>query len=312
MRRELDSKEEEEEEEGKVRIRNVGRGIAYPKEEDNGFINIPAWSRGAKPWDDLSPFKIGPIDGCLTFETYWQSFKVWECVDAQKNWMWTWPAERHVDSGTNKPNEAWHKWHAALLKNKAAVRRPNGRAIPLFAWWEGRRLGVVEARKEIYIPKLQALYRAHPTYQKLFDLVAVQGKKICILEPDGPLHEHFPHGMDVTLSLLNQLQDVTKLKDFPGVKSTSEKYVPYGHGYVLALTLLEDMNKKKKIKLSKCGSCFAPSFIGCVPILLKKKKKKYHIFKSRLIHGGVIRQSLGYCVVNISNSTRTLLSSLQK
>jgi len=243
---------------GRIKIRNVERGVSYPEEEN--FLNIPAWSRGAKPYDQLSPFKIGPVTfgdkECPTFETFWQAQKVWKKVSTQKSWQWTWKSETHVDEEEN-PNENWHIWHEALLKNKHAVRRPNGRNIPLYAWWHGKKLGIVEARKEIYIPYLQTLYRAHPVYKKLYKLVVEEGKNICILEPDGPKHWLFENGAELDLETLYALQNVTELKDFPGLTDdqtktleSGKRYVPYGHGYVLALTLLEDSQKShKKIKI---------------------------------------------------------------
>ena len=242
---------------GEIRIRNTERGVAYPVIE--GVTNIPAWSRGASPWCDLSPFKIGPVkfeeDGemktCRTFETWWQSFKVWPRVDKQQQWCWRWSAVDHIDKDDLKnkpkeelvPNNAWTHWHNTLLKNDKPVRRPNGRAIPLFAWWQGRRLDVIQARKELYIPYLQKLYREHPTYKRLLEMVSVEGKDICIIEPDGPRSEYFKDGLVVNMSLLRKLQTVTEMRHFPGTEGKGgSRYVPYGHGYVLALTLLEDMN----------------------------------------------------------------------
>ncbi|MBX9636970.1 MAG: hypothetical protein K2Q45_05405 [Nitrosomonas sp.] len=227
---------------GSIRVRNVARGISYPNVE--GWHNIPAWSQGGAPWKELSPFLIGPVhyEGqvCNTFETFWQSFKVWAKVDKQTHWSWSWPAEEHVDAEGNV-NAAWHVWHKALFKNKHAVRRPNGRAIPLYAWFEGEKLDVIEARKRIYIPYLQALYRKSKVYQELLDMVK-NGQDIIILEPDGPPHEFFPDGMPVDMALLEKLQNVTELKDFPGITSSeSKKYVPFGHGYVIAMTLLQDL-----------------------------------------------------------------------
>ncbi len=255
---------------GKIFLRNVARGVAYPTLEN--VVTIPAWSRGAGPWNNLSPFKIGPVkfeeDGeekeCATFETWWQSFKVWTAVDAQKSWQWTWKNERHVDDAfpsakTATPNKAWYIWHNALLANKVAVRRPNGRAIPLFAWWKEQRLDVIEARKQLYIPYLQSLYRKNATYQKLLAMVMEEGKSVCIVEPDGPQHWLFPDGVELSKETLYNLQSVTQLKNFPGLseeqkkvleyQGSDTKYVPYGHGYVLALTLLEDMDKSKKLKI---------------------------------------------------------------
>lgn len=230
-----------------IRIRNVARGVSYPSVKN--FTNIPAWSRGASPWKQLSPFIIGPVvfeennqvKQATIFENFWQGFKVWKAVDKQKTKNWNWPAETHVDIIDN-PNNNWYKWHDSLLKHTLPVRRPNGKKVPLYAWWKGRKLGVIESRKEIYVPYLQQLYRNHPVYQKLLNEVRT-GKNIIILEPDGPRHELYPDGMSVSLELLYGLQNVTKMKDFPGGDRFGDpnKYVPYGHGYVLALTLLEDL-----------------------------------------------------------------------
>lgn len=220
-------------EHGNIRVRAVGRGIPYLTEP--GWYTIPAWSRGSKPFDQLSPFKIGHEPG-KNFECYWQSWKVWSKVEKQEKFDWSWPEETHVDQDTGLPNEKWIKWHEALLNNKRPVRRPNGRAIPLYAWWEGEQLDVVQARKRIYIPELQKLYRAHPVYQILLDRVR-SGHNLIIVEPDGPCYKTWPKGRDVDLQLLVDLQDRTTREEDP------TKYFPYGHGYVLALTILQDLTK---------------------------------------------------------------------
>lgn len=223
---------------GSVRVRGVARGVPYPKEQ--GWTNIPAWSRGAAPWDALSPFNVGPVQhtdeyGCAhntrTFETWWQSFKVWDAVDGKK----------HTEGGADQlPSPMWYKWHQQLLEVKDPVRRPNGKEIPLYAWWNKQKLGVVEARKQIYIPKLQEHYRRMRQYRQLLDMVR-DGTNVIILEPDGPPPELFPGGMDVTVDTLVRMQDATERKDIPGCETDSNKYVPYGHGYVIALCLLEDI-----------------------------------------------------------------------
>jgi len=238
-----------------IRVRKAkgprGSSIGYPKVE--GWENIPAWSRGAKPWKYLSPFEIGPvmyeengnIISAALFENFWQGWKVWEVVKKQnqksQKSKWVWPKERHVDINLN-PNELWVKWHNAMMKHKTPVRRPNGKNIPLYAYWKGKKLGIVEARKQIYIPYLQYLYRSHPTYKKLLEKV-LAGSKIIILEPDGPLYDIYPDGMPVNLELLYNLQNVTKIGDIPGgnTYSNPKQYFPYGHGMVIALTLLEDV-----------------------------------------------------------------------
>ena len=254
---------------GKIRIRSFYTGSTLPSVAS--FENIQAWSGGTEPWKLLSPFVIGPvvIEGeaiAENFENFWQAHKVWEKVDAQSTWQWKWPAEVHVNEKEKLPNEAWHKWHNALLKTRHAVRRPNGRAVPLYAWWPRRRatttttthkpvvsndlnpqgdyvkLGVIEARKQIYIPFLQELYRKHPAYQSLLTKVK-SGVNIIILEPDGPPSMFYPNGLEVDLNMLVHLQEVTEVNQLPGLNTSSKKYVPYGHGYVIALCLLEDVEK---------------------------------------------------------------------
>lgn len=167
-------------EHGSIRIRSVARGVPYPTQE--GWKVIPAWSRGASPYNQLSPFHIKDENGHI-FENMWQSYKVWDTVQKQNKSNWSWKEEKHVDE-YNKPNNEWEKWHHSLKSHQQPVRRPNGRNIPLYAFFEGEELDVVQARKRIYIPTLQRLYRAHKVYQDLLQLVK-GGQNIIIVEPDG-------------------------------------------------------------------------------------------------------------------------------
>jgi hypothetical protein len=193
---------------------------------------------------------MGPVKAdhedleCSNFESWWQSFKVWYHVDAQKTRAWTWPAEFHITL-EKMPNDKWHAWHKALIENPEPVRRPNGRAIPLYAWWNGEKLNVIEARKQIYIPYLQRLYRAHVTYQRLFEMVR-DGHSIVLIEPDAPVELSPP----VNIEMLVALQDCTTWEQAAphfGLQSTSQKYFPYGHGYVIALTLLQDLKEQQGV-----------------------------------------------------------------
>jgi hypothetical protein len=251
---------------GKIRIRNTpSRGVVgsgYPNV--TGWTNIPAWSRGASPWKQLSPFVIGPVNyiengiqrKCDNFENFWQSHKVWHIIDKQTKPEWRWKSETHINGQFNRntplslipePNDAWYIWHDALLANDKAVRRPNGKIAPLYAWWQGKKLGIIESRKQIYIPYLQALYRNHPVYQRIYNMVR-RGTNIILLEPDGPTFELYPQGMDVTYDIVSNLQNVTKMEDFPGgeLYPNPNKYIPYGHGYVISLTIFEDLINNKQ------------------------------------------------------------------
>jgi hypothetical protein len=217
---------------GKIRVAQQAKGRSYPVV--NGFENIPAWSRGKGRWKELSPFHIKFADGTI-FENFFQSHKTWRKVDKQNKKDWAWPAQIHVDDNEN-PNTDWYEWHNALLAHDMPVRRPNGKAIPLYSFWNGERLGVVESRKQIYIHYLQQLYRAHPVYMELLEKVK-NGENIMIIEPDGPYLDAYPHGLEVDLQMLKDLISVTNYSK----EGYPEKYRPFGHGMVIVLTLLEDL-----------------------------------------------------------------------
>lgn len=89
----------------------------------------------------LSPFNVGPISlyggrVAANLENAWQFAKVYLC---------------HTDPVTGDPTEAYWKWAEAGWANSKAQRFPMGRgAKPQYSWWDGRRMGYIEARKVIY------------------------------------------------------------------------------------------------------------------------------------------------------------------
>ncbi len=215
----------------KIRVAQQARARSYP--EVKGFENIPCHSRGKGDWKQLSPFYLKFKEGAI-LENFWQSFKVFEKVYEQNTKNWSWRAETHVDSDKN-PTAAWLKWHNALLHHDLPVRRPNGKVIPIYSYWNNKKLGVVDSRKEIYIPYLKKLYRSNDVYKKLLKMFR-NGMNIMLIEPDGPFIDVYPEGLDVNLQILGELVDVTNY----GKEGFPQKYRPYGHGYVLATCLLED------------------------------------------------------------------------
>lgn len=245
---------------GKIRVAGTGRGLGYPKVE--GFVVIPSWSRGAAPWKKLSPFYIGPVhfeeNGeqkvAKNYENFWQGSKVWKNVNKQRTKFWQWPAECHVDEN-NQPNENWHKWNKALLSNDGAVRRPNGKNVPLYAYWNNEQLDVIEARKKIYIPYLQAAYRAHPVYKELLALV-YSGLNVILMDACNVLYNLYPQGIECTKEQLLKLIETTNVDQIDdGVILRKEgfehAYFGFGHGLVINLTLMEDLEVLQKLNENK-------------------------------------------------------------
>lgn len=231
-----------------IRVAGKARGCPYPKLKN--YVVIPAWSRGAGEWKKLSPFFIGPIEykdsggeisKAKIFENFWQGQKVYTQIEKQnqKKNEWVWPKTRQMDKNQN-PNDSWYKWNAALMKHKKAVRRPAGKAIPKYAYWEGEKLGIIESRKRIYIPYYQKLIRKSPVYKKLLKMVK-SGKNIIIVEPDGPDIRLFPDGKEVYGNLLEEWIEVTDRKEVDETEDGKSRYRAYGHGFVIAQTLIEDL-----------------------------------------------------------------------
>ena len=233
----------------KIIVCQFGRGVAYPKKE--GFKNYPIHSKGARPWKELSPFLIGPVefinsegqvDSCPIFENFWQGSKVWKNVarQNQKKPEWIWPAEKHIGADGD-PNDVWRKWHDSLLTHEKPVRRPNGKAIPEYAWWlneetgEYEKLDTVEGRRQIYIPILKELYRKHPVYQKMLEEFR-GGQNMILIEPDGAWATAYPEGREVTLEILEMLVEKMNYAE----EGYPKQYQPFGHGYCVAQCLLED------------------------------------------------------------------------
>lgn len=119
------------------------------------FINTTSRS---KTWSiGLSPFYLGPIelyDGSIgqNFENIWQFSKAYQCFVNE--------------DGSIKP-EYW-KWRRAGFNQIKAERYPMGKgAVPLFSFWDDKRLSYVDARKQIYIPLYKEAVEKTKAYARL-------------------------------------------------------------------------------------------------------------------------------------------------
>eukprot|EP00026_Physarum_polycephalum_P014442 Phypoly_transcript_14956.p1 GENE.Phypoly_transcript_14956~~Phypoly_transcript_14956.p1 ORF type:complete len:153 (+),score=14.78 Phypoly_transcript_14956:62-520(+) len=108
-----------------------------------GYILVNTTSQTKEEWSKgLSPFFLGPIPmyaGLVAknLENAWQYSKVYE---------------DQVDENGD-PTPAWWAWMREGIAQNKAVRFPCGRgAKPLYSYWDGRKLGYVEARHQIYAP----------------------------------------------------------------------------------------------------------------------------------------------------------------
>ncbi len=152
----------------------------------------------------LSPFVLGPVatyDGLVSrnMENAWQFSKVYK---------------GQLIGGEIPP--AWFKWRDMGWADRKAHRYPMGRgAVPQFSWWDGERLGYVEARKRIYAPVYAKAVEDTVAFDMLNNLYQ-RGDDLVLLDYDA--YDHHALGMHLT-----EVIDDPKRK--------------MGHAFVLAMML---------------------------------------------------------------------------
>lgn len=152
---------------------NVSSINQYPLVPNVAVINTTSsskeqWSRG------LSPFFLGPIPLYSTFsaqnmENAWQYSKVYP---------------KHLDADGEPSAEYW-KWAQAGWHKKWADRYPMGKGqIPAYSYWDGQKLGYVEARKKIYAPLYAAAVEKTDAFRHL-KVIYDSGQQIWLQDFDG-------------------------------------------------------------------------------------------------------------------------------
>jgi len=148
--------------------------VIGPKElYDNPYkdvVMINTTSRSNDFGKGLSPFFLKPVDiDATSVENVWQYSKVYK---------------EHIDRNGN-PTKKYFEWRDAGFKNWRAVRYPMGKgAKPEYSYWNGEKLGYIEARKKIYIPVYSASVIRSEAYFKLYSLYK-EIKTICLWDFDG-------------------------------------------------------------------------------------------------------------------------------
>jgi hypothetical protein len=173
----------------------------------NNDVVINTTSRSNDWGVGLSPFLNGPV---------WMYDKI-----LAQNIENAWQYSKVYDIHTSGPPHyemlpSWWDWARAGWSSKRAVRYPFGKgAKPLYSYWNGYRLGYIQARKFIYIPLYAQAVWTTPAFQKLQKLYD-QGKNICLWDFDGYLH----HQLGMTLEDVVECPNRTM-----------------GHAFVLAMML---------------------------------------------------------------------------
>lgn len=211
-----------------------GRGskIPYPAKEGYTRIDVTSGS-GNKlvfcnekvPATQMSPLYLGPEH--QRFENTWQYSKVY-------------PQLGHWDTERECPTPAWTHWKLKGFTKTAGKRKKGIRTppevstlrkkfretgapwTPRCSWWNNEPLDYIEARKKIYVP-LYAQMVVETDAFKACRAMLDEGKKLLIIDLDGPPLDAYPNGAEVT-------------RDFIAEKLNDPSH-PFGHGYVVAALL---------------------------------------------------------------------------
>jgi len=119
-------------------------------------------------------------------------------------------------STTGEPTDGYFAWAKKGFEDTVPHRYPMGRGkAPLYSLWNGKKLGYIDARKEIYLPLFRDAVKVTEDFKKLQDLVAT-GELIALWDYDG--YDHEARGMS--------LKDVL-----------NEPRLKMGHAFVLKMML---------------------------------------------------------------------------
>jgi hypothetical protein len=148
--------------------------VIGPKESyDNPYkdvLTINTTSRSSDFGKGLSPFFLKPIGiDATNVENVWQYSKVYK---------------EHLNKA-GEPSKKYFEWRDAGFKNWRAVRYPMGKGVKSeYSYWNGEKLGYIEARKKIYIPVYSAAVIRSEAYNTLYNLYK-EVKTICLWDFDG-------------------------------------------------------------------------------------------------------------------------------
>lgn len=177
-----------------------------------GFVGVDTTSKSGQ-WSGLSPFLLGPVllypgacpavgDRAHNVENAWQFAKLYA---------------DHADARGN-PTDAYWEWARQGWGDRRAHRYPMGKgAVPLCSWWNGQKLGYIEARKAIYGPLYARSVRQTPAYAALEQLVRTDD--VALRDYDG--YDHDKRGWSLSQVLANPTKKM-------------------GHAFVLKMLLLRD------------------------------------------------------------------------
>jgi len=147
-----------------------------------GRVVVDTTSNTHPVYKELSPFVL-PSPPARRFENLWQFSKVYP--------------DQVYPSGA--PTPEWEAWRDAGWNDYKAHRYPKGKGtIPLYSFWQGKELGYIEARKQIYAPeyaKNVVKTYAYKILKEQYSDCILRNKELILLDYDA--YDHLALGMSL-------------------------------------------------------------------------------------------------------------------
>lgn len=153
--------------------------ICGPKDRPvSGNIILVNTTSSAKGWSrGLSPFLIGPVD----------LYKGFKALRMENAWQFSKVYPEHLGSN-GEPTDFYWKWAKKGWSDTYAHRYPMGKGKkPVYSYWDGEKLGYIEARKKIYIPLYIEAVRRTKAFKILMELYK-EHKELWLFDYDGYNH----------------------------------------------------------------------------------------------------------------------------
>lgn len=138
-----------------------------------GYRRIDVTSHAKDIFRTCSPFFAGPVS----------LYGGHIAKNVENAWQYTKVYSRFLGENGD-PSPAYFEWAQEGWNDAVAHRYPLGRITPKYSWWDGRKLGYIEARKQIYVPLYSRAVVRTEGFQVLKRLYAA-GEPICLLDYDA-------------------------------------------------------------------------------------------------------------------------------
>ena len=234
-----------------VKMIRVGSIVDGKHPSYGGFKPIVCMTKSSA-YGAIGPYCLVTDEGAI-FENLWQFSKCYEqvpqSVQRYSRWdntiIWNHPTETHMKDGKLLP--AYWEWRKKGMANVYPVRYPvgtnNTNSCVGCIMENGRNLGYVEARKELYLREFCRLVKQQPKFQTLKKLLA-KGVNLLIIEVDGPRQRSSEYYTETYGTpddwIENETISVTEDNMKILINDTRERF---GHGYCLAIALLDMENR---------------------------------------------------------------------